>query len=204
MAGVLLRVCAAAAVLAGFGLSTACNSTSDLPIGSEYTPSETITINEGDVLKISFATAKGLDTTQEVRRDGRISLAIVGEVVAAGLTPGQLANELANLYAAELVSKEVTVTVVSSSFEVVVSGAVLRPGKVLSKRPLTAFEAVMEAGGFDNAKADMKRVVVVRREGSSVRNYTLNLAEVLDRRTGQAFFLKPFDIVFVPNRVNWF
>ena len=138
-AGVLLRVCAAVGVLFGVGLTAGCNSTPDMPVASHYTPSETITINEGDVLKISFATAKGLDTTQEVRRDGRISLAIVGEVVAAGLTPGQLANELANLYAAELVSKDVTVTVVSSSFEVVVSGAVVRPGKILSKRPLTAF-----------------------------------------------------------------
>lgn len=161
-------------------------------------------ILEGDMLKINFVGAPGLDTTQEVRRDGRISLAVVGETVAAGLTPAELSSELGKLFASELLSNEVVVTVVSSAFTVNVSGAVLKPGKYTSKRPLTALEAVMEAGGFDHAKANIKRVVVVRHENGKVANFVLDLSSSLEGKPSEPFYLKPSDIVYVPTRFVWF
>jgi polysaccharide export outer membrane protein len=165
---------------------------------------ETLTVREGDVLKISFPGAPNLDTTQPVRRDGRISLSIVGEVMAAGLTPADLEKELIKLYSTQLVSKEVSVSVVSSTFAVYVSGSVARPGKIMSDRPISALEAIMEAGGFDNAKADMRAVVVIRREEGQTKNYTLNLKLVLEGKLSEPFYLKPFDIVYVPERFSWF
>lgn len=161
-------------------------------------------ILEGDVLKISFVGAPQLDTTQEVRRDGRISLPVVGEVTAAGLAPAEFAKELSTRFSSELLSNEVVVTVMSSAYNVNVSGAVLRPGKYTSKRPLTALEAVMEAGGFDHAKANTKRVVVVRHENGKVSNYVLDLSQVLEGRPSEPFYLKPSDIVYVPTRFVWF
>jgi protein involved in polysaccharide export with SLBB domain len=85
-----------------------------------------------------------------------------------------------------------------------VSGAVLRPGKYTSKRPLTALEAVMEAGGFDHAKADIKRVVVVRHENGEVANFVLDLSPALEGRASNPFYLKPSDIVYVATRFVWF
>lgn len=197
-----LALAVAAVALVG---SSGCSSYD--PITKEqaqpYTPPATITIKEGDVLSITFPGTQGLDTQQEVRRDGRISLAIVGEVVAAGRTPGELADELARLYSAQLISKEVNVNVVSSALEVFVTGAVLHPGKIISKRPLTAFEAVMEAGGFSD-KADMRKVVVVRTENGRVRNFRMNLADVVQGNAPEPFYLKPFDVVMVGTRVVWF
>lgn len=161
-------------------------------------------ILEGDMLKIGFVGAPQLDTTQEVRRDGRISLPVVGEVIAAGLAPAELAKELSTRFASELLSNEVVVTVLSSAYNVNVSGAVLRPGKYTSKRPLTALEAVMEAGGFDSAKANTKRVVVVRHENGKVSNYVLDLSRVLEGKSSEPFYLKPSDIVYVQTRFVWF
>jgi polysaccharide biosynthesis/export protein len=158
-------------------------------------PAEALTVREGDVLKISFPGAPNLDTTQQVRRDGRISLSIVGEIQASGLTPVALEKQLVQLYSSQLVSKEVTVTVVSSSFSVFVTGAVLRPGKIQSDHRLTALEAVMEAGGFDYTKANLQEVVVIRSEGGRTRNYTLNLKLVLEGQQSEPFFLEPSDIV---------
>jgi polysaccharide biosynthesis/export protein len=168
--------------------------------------SEALTIREGDVLRITFPGTPSLDTTQPiaVRRDGRITLAIVGEVMAAGLTPADLEKELIKLYSSQLVSKEVSVSVVSSTFAVYVSGAVGHPGRITSDRPISALEAIMEAGGFDNARADMKAVVVIRRENGQTKNYTLNLKLVLEGKQSEPFFLKPFDIVYVPERFSWF
>ncbi len=162
------------------------------------------TVREGDVLRISFPGAPNLDTTQQVRRDGRITLSMVGEFKAAGLTPSDLEKELVKVYSSQLVSKEVTVTVVSSSFTVFVSGAVMRPGKVVADRPITALEAIMEAGGFDSVKADMKAVVVIRNEEGGTRNYPLNLKLVLEGKSNTPFYLKPSDIVYVPTRFSWF
>lgn len=174
------------------------------PVAQANGQPEVQTIREGDVLKISFPGAPNLDTAPQVRRDGRISLPMVGEVLAAGMTPSALEQELAKLYSSQLVSKEVNVAVVSSSFAIYVNGAVIRPGKFLSDHPISALEAVMEAGGFDMAKADMRAVVVIRQEAGQTKNYTLDLKLVLEGKQNQPFFLKPSDIVFVPEKFTWF
>ena len=165
---------------------------------------EIITLREGDVLKISFPANATLNTTQTIRRDGMISMPLIGEVKAAGKTPKQLEADLVDLYSTQLLSKEVTVEVQSSTFPVYVSGSVLRPGKVMSDHPITALEAVMEAGGYDNTKANLKGVTIIRHEGNSTRNYIVNLKRVVDGKSSESFYLKPGDIVIVPERFSWF
>src|SRR4029079_10156095 len=82
---------------------------------------DVLVLREGDDVRISFPGAPNLDTTQRVRTDGRITLSMVGEVMASGVTPADLEKKLLELYASQLVTKEVTVTVVSSTFSVFVS-----------------------------------------------------------------------------------
>lgn len=174
------------------------------PAPSDARQAESLVVREGDVVKIAFPGAPNLDTTQQVRRDGRITLALVGEFVPVGMTPAVMEQELAKLYASQIVSNEVSVTVVSSSYSVFVNGAVLRPGKISTDRPLSALEAVMEAGGFDSARANMKAVVIIRQVEGQTRNYTIDLQSVLSGRQSQPFMLEPSDIVFVPERFSWF
>jgi polysaccharide export outer membrane protein len=165
---------------------------------------EDVKLQEGDILKISFPGSANLDTTQQIRRDGKISLPLVGEVKAAGMSPSELESQLVNLYASQLVSKQVTVEVASSTFTIYVTGAALRPGKILSNHPMTALEAVMEAGGFDYTKADLKHVTVIRQEENGTKNYVLNLKLVMEGNTSEPFYLKPADIIYVPERFSWF
>jgi polysaccharide export outer membrane protein len=172
------------------------------PAGTNAT--EIITLRESDVLKISFPGNANLNTTQPIRRDGMISMPLVGEVKAAGKTPAELEKDLVGLYATQLLSKEVTVEVQSSVFPVYVSGSVLHPGKIVSDHPITALEAVMEAGGFDYTKANLKEVQVIRREAGGTRNYLLNLKQVMEGTGGEPFYLKPADIVYVPEKFTWF
>jgi len=103
-----------------------------------------------------------------------------------------------------LVSKEVTVQVVSSSCPVYVTGAVIRPGKILADHPITVLEAIMEAGGFDYAKADLANVTVIREENSQTKNIVINLKLVLSGKQATPFHLKPSDIVYVPVKFSWF
>jgi len=163
-----------------------------------------LTLREGDIVKITFPGAPALDATQQVRRDGKISLAGGGEMQAAGLTTSQLESQVLKKYSDQLVSKEVTVSIESSSFPVFVTGAVLRPGEISSDRPITALEAIMKAGGFDYSKANLKSVTIVRHEGKEVRNFKVNLKLPLEGKPSEPFYLKPSDIVFVPERFTWF
>jgi polysaccharide export outer membrane protein len=165
---------------------------------------DVITLREGDVLKISFPGSPSLDTIQQIRRDGKISPPLVGEVQAAGMTPTELESQLVGLYASQLVSKQVTVEVESSTFPIYVTGAVLRSGKIVSNHPMTALEAVMEAGGFDYTKADLKHVTIIRQEENGTKKYILDLKRVMEGETGEPFYLKPGDIIYVPERFQWF
>lgn len=119
-------------------------------------------------------------------------------------TPEELQNELLKLYEPQVAAKQVIVSVQSSTIPVYVTGAVLRPGPVTVDHPISALDAVMEAGGFDYTKANLKAVVVVRQEKDRTIKYKLNLKKALAGSGGQPFYLKPYDIVYVPERFTWF
>ena len=203
---VSLAMLSLALVAAGMvaGCKTQTISPTDALKAQAAKTNELMNLREGDVLKISFPGSPSLDKTVTIRRDGKISLDLVGDVDAAGTTPSALEQKLVDLYAPQLSSKQVTVEVVSSSLTVYVTGMVLRPGKILSDHPITALEAVMETGGPDYTKANLKDVVVIRREGSLMKNYKVNLKDVLKGKRNEPFYLKPDDIVYVPERFSMF
>jgi polysaccharide export outer membrane protein len=167
--------------------------------------SQPIVLSEGDSLRITFPSNPNFNTTQPIRRDGKLALPLVGEVVAAGKTPAQLEKELNQLYSKQIVSTDpIIVEIVSSAFPVYVTGAVGRPGKVLSDRPITALEAILESGGFAPNSANLKSVRILRNQEGTMQSFTLNLKTVMKGATDQVFYLKPYDIVYVPEKFSWF
>ncbi|MCX6908622.1 MAG: polysaccharide biosynthesis/export family protein [Verrucomicrobia bacterium] len=196
----------ARAVMAGAIMAavTGCESPQPTVISQVSSYVGALKLREGDTIKIAFPGTPSLDTTQQIRRDGKVALALIGEVKAAGLTPTEFEKNLVKLYASEIVSKEVNVTVVSSNLPVYVNGAVLRPGKILSDHPLTALEAIMECGGFDFGKANPAAVTVIRYEDNQVKNYSLNLKLALEGQQVDPFYMRANDIIYVPERFAWF
>jgi polysaccharide export outer membrane protein len=165
---------------------------------------EALLLHEGDVVRIAFPGALNLNTTQQIRRDGKINLPLLGEFKAAGLAPSEMEKQLIELYGPQLQVKEVTVTMESSAFPVYVTGAVLRPGKIMSDRPIDALEAIMEAGGFDYTRANLKSVRVIRHDNGRTEYHRLNLKRALQGQQSEPFKLKPFDIIYVPERLSLF
>jgi len=194
----------ALAIFTFAGCQTSQSSGTSKQIAPVKAHAETIVLREGDILKVSFPGSANLDTTQQIRRDGKISLPLVGEVQAAGTTPDALQQNLIKLYATQISSREVIVAVESSAFPVYVTGCVLRPGKVSSDQPITALEAIMDAGGVDYTKANLKAVRVIRLENGASESYTLNLKLVMQGNDNNPFYLKPDDIVYVPEKFSWF
>jgi len=189
-------------------LSTNPPPTSPPSVSSNLQPSaflssgsDVVTLRAGDTIRIDFPGAPNLNTRQQISRDGIISLSLVGDIVAAGKTPRQLQDELKVLYAPQLVTKEVTVSIESAAFPFFVTGAVLRPGPYSSSRPISVLESIMQAGGFDETRANKKGVRILR-EGH--KPFIINLKQVIDEGDTHPFYLKPSDTVYVPERFRWF
>jgi len=190
-----------ATIVALNGCQTAGRTSFSEPDSAPYS---SIILREGDVVKIAFSGAPNLNTVQQIRRDGKIYLSMVGDVKAVGMAPSDLEKEILKLYESQLVSKQVTVTLESAQFPVFISGAVLRPGKILVDRPLTALEAIMEAGGFDYNKANLKSIRVIRHEEGQAKTFTLNLKPMLAGEKTTDFYLRPSDIIYVPEKFTLF
>ena len=169
---------------------------------SDTESGESLELIVGDEIHISFPGAPELSGEQRIRRDGKITLAFVGEKEVTGYTSSQLEDKLLEWYDDQIVTKEVTVTLLSSTFPIYVQGTVLRPGEIMSDRRLTALEAVLKAG-YDPKQANLKKVRVIRTEGDRRKNYNLDLQTVLEGGDVEPFFLKPSDIVMVPEKFIW-
>ena len=165
------------------------------------TPAERFVLQSGDQLRISYPGAPELNAELVVRRDGVATFPIIGEVLAAGKTPKTLESELLALYATELVTNEVLVTVVASTFTFFLEGEIRSPGMIQSTRQLSVLEAIIAGGGIVKETGKLKNVIVIRRKGDVYTRFKLDIKEVLEGKTDKAFILEPYDIVSVPQRI---
>jgi protein involved in polysaccharide export with SLBB domain len=165
---------------------------------------DALVLQEGDTVNIAFPGAPSFNTTQQIRRDGRITLTQVGEFKASGLTPEELQKELLKQYDAQLQTKEVSVTVQSAAFPVYIVGAVGKPGKMMFDRPTTPLEAIVEAGGFDYNRANLKKVILIRKENGKPQTVRLNLKNALSEGEKEPYYLRSGDIINVPEKFVWF
>jgi protein involved in polysaccharide export with SLBB domain len=154
----------------------------------------------GDTLRISFPGAPELNQTQKIGTDGKLSLPLVGDVVATGKSVGELQSELVRLYKPQLQDNEVLVSVESRAVPVVVSGAVQKPGKVVFERPATVLEAIMEAGGF-TPEADMKKVELIRLVKGEHYTQVFDLRPILRGTPTRATYISGGDVIFVPEKL---
>jgi polysaccharide export outer membrane protein len=157
------------------------------------------TIGVEDVLSISFWQQPQLGVTVKVEENGKISLPIIGEIEASGLTKKQLAEEIVakiSLYDPTISQATVTVSEYNSR-RVYVQGEVLNPGKYSFQNIPGLWELIGEAGG-PTEYADLSSVTIIR-EGPEGRVFTVDL----DRSLKSGDFtqlpgLKPKDIVSIP------
>src|ERR1700677_4829572 len=89
------------------------STTSQSSKTSKGDQTEPLVLREGDVVNITFPGSAGLDTTQQIRRDGKIVIPLIGEVTAAGLTPVELQDDLIKKYAPQVATKQIIVTIQS-------------------------------------------------------------------------------------------
>ena len=170
-------------------------------------PRPEVMLSPGDVLDIKFFYVPELNESEAIRPDGKIALQLVGEVDAQGKTPEDLRKLLYSLYTPHL--KKPDVTVIVRSFQgqrVYVGGEVNSPGMLPMPGPITALEAIMQAGGFNMRSAEPGNVVIIRHRSGMRYGASLDLKRAMKGEPADPFYLEPLDIVFVPRtriaRVN--
>ncbi|MBS0294684.1 MAG: polysaccharide export protein [Proteobacteria bacterium] len=154
----------------------------------------------GDQIEVATPTAPELTRVLTVGPDGRISLPLIGSVMAADRALPELEMVLSQAYATQLVRPDVEVTLKQAApMKVLVGGEVNTPGWVEMSGDLDSLQAVMAAGG-PKGSAKLGQVVIIRRgPGGHLMRRTVDLSRGL-RQPGRSDLvpLRRFDIVYVP------
>jgi protein involved in polysaccharide export with SLBB domain len=162
---------------------TACAATtkvtpSTVTLQKEMSPSvDKVVLGPGDVIDVKFRFTPELNYQQTIRPDGKITLQMVEEVMAEGLTPEGLDKHLTQLYSTKLKSPEITVIVVSLKKPLIyVTGQVKRPDAYNLERGTTVLKAITMAGGFTElaSQSDVKIIRTADGKDQVIENVSFN------------------------------
>ena len=169
-------------------------------IQKDAQPSEEFIIGPEDVLDIVVWKETQLSKVATVRPDGKVSLPLIGDIQAAGLTPIALQNDIAKRLREFKQSPEVSVIIQQvNSYNVYVIGEVTHPGKYRLNSPITVLQAISLAGGFTTFAS--QNIKVLRTEGRSPQQRIIKLRYkdlVSDGGITKNFMVRPGDTVIAP------
>lgn len=149
----------------------------------------------GDEIEIATPTAAELTRTQKIGPDGRISLPLVGQIMAADRTIAEVEADASTAYASQLRRPLVEITLKTAGpIRVWVGGEVKNPGMIEMVGDLDAYQAVIQAGDY-LPTARQNEVALIRRGPGGVR--MLRAVDLRPRR-GEVVALRRGDIIFVP------
>ncbi len=164
-------------------------------VGAATVDPKAYVIGAEDVISIRVWREPENSGTFNVRPDGKVSVPLLGEIQAAGLTPEQLSENIATGLQKVMVHPEVTVGVERvNSKKYFIQGEVNRPGAYPLVIDTTVLEALVNAGGFREF-ANTKKIVILR--GSDRLKF--NYHEVTKgKKMEQNILVKPGDQIIVP------
>lgn len=162
-------------------------------------------VGVGDSLAVNVWRNPELSISVPVRPDGKISMPLIGDIVAADLTTAQLSQNITESLTAFIRSPQVTVIVVnpsSSDFQrrVRITGAVTNPQSIPYREGMTVLDLVLLAGG-PNPFASPNRAKLYRKVNGELKVYPIKLDDLInDGDVKTNYPLQPSDIVTVPER----
>jgi polysaccharide export outer membrane protein len=167
------------------------------PAGSAKVPADYRLVT-GDKLRIEVYKDPQLSQSLEIRPDGKITLPLIGDVAAAGITPAELAGTITTRLREFVTTPVVTVIVAEAMPSVIyVMGEVNTPGSQPLREPITVVQALAVAGGFKDF-ANPKKIRILRKgPNGAIETINYNYKEAIER-SDRPFFLQPGDTIIVP------
>jgi len=180
-----------------FAHPAANSPTASMPMTSRA-PNDYV-IGEADVLRVDVWKESELSATVIVRPDGQISVPLVSEVRAAGLTAPELQNAIRERLNGYLRDPVVTVLVLDIKSKMVyITGQVTRPGAYPLLTPMNVLQLIAHAGGLTPYAAG-KRIVVLRPDGNGDQRFSFDYSRASRGETrGHDIELRAGDTVVVP------
>lgn len=155
-------------------------------------------IAPGDGLRVSVWKEPALSGELLVRPDGKISIALLGDVQAAGLTPMELANEISKSMLRFMMDPQVSVVVSTIHQDsVYLLGEVGKKGAINLTPGMTLLEAISRAGGLTDY-AKKSKIYILRRQNGKQERIRLNYKKALKGVSGFNVALMPDDTIVVP------
>ena len=202
IAVVLIIICTCILIA---GILAGCSSTPDKEgpgmITSEPVtyPEPEVRLSPGDVIEIRFFYTPDLNTVQAIRPDGKITLQLIGEIMAQGKTPDELRGDMSIKYKEYFGQLDIAVIVQTISSRLVyVGGEVNNPGSIPMPGRLTVLEAIMLSGGIDLESGKYKNVIIIRYQDGKWIGEAIDLNAAISGSGSEPLYLKPLDIVYVP------
>jgi polysaccharide export outer membrane protein len=159
---------------------------------------DTYVIGASDVLSVSVWKEPTLSSSLLVRPDGMISLPLVGDVQASGLTPLQLADQIAAKLKKFVQDPNVSVVVSQIHSKIVyLLGEVAKKGPIEMTPDMTMLEAIASAGGLTEY-ANSKKIYILRNEGGKNLKIPVHYKQALKGDRTLDLVLKPGDTIVVP------
>jgi polysaccharide export outer membrane protein len=173
-------------------------ATPDIPKGAVTPPADYV-IGVDDKLSIVYWKDKDMSADVIVRPDGKISLPLLNEMTAAGLTPGQLRERLTDESRRYVEDANIIVVVMQiNSRRVFITGEVNKPGPYPLAGPTTVLQLIAMAGGLRDY-ANGKNILIMRNENNRPISLAFSYKDVISRKNlKQNIELKPGDTVVVP------
>ena len=166
------------------------------PLPNPPGPKTAVRLSPGDTIKVSYADETVSDQTQKIRRDGKVSLPLIGEVTAAGKRIIDFQNQLVSLYEDQLENSGLVVTLESGAATVTVSGFANKPGKLVFDRPTTVFQAIMEAGGVSDY-GSLRNIHLTRIINGEQRTETINLRPTIHGNSTRPKYVQDGDVIYI-------
>lgn len=166
--------------------------------GSSATNDPNYVIGAQDVLDIEVWKEEQLTKTVPVRPDGKISLPLLNDIQASGLTPIQLSTQIRDSLKKFVTDPQVTVIVREiNSQRVYLIGEVGHAGAYPLLPGMTVLQALSSAGGFTQF-ANIKKIYVLRNENGKQEKFPFNYKEALGTKADQNILLKAGDTIVIP------
>ena len=156
-------------------------------------------IGPEDVIEVFVWKEPDVSRVVLVRPDGKISLPLIGDIKAEGLSPKALAEELKRAFSEYIEAPEVSVIVNEvNSPKIYVMGKVNSPGVFPLRSEITVLQAITLAGGFAEW-AKKSKIIILRKIGEKDKRIVVNIDRVIDGKKGaEDVRLQPGDRIIVP------
>src|SRR6476660_9941237 len=166
------------------------------PLPNPPGPHTAVRLSPGDVIKVAYADESVPDQAQKIRRDGKVSLPLIGEVTAAGKRVLAFQNELISRYEGKLDNNEVLVTLENGSATVTVAGFANRAGVYTFDRPTTVYQAVMQAGGVSDYGSP-SNIHLTRIVNGAQLSETINLRPTIRGEPTRPTYVQDGDVIYI-------